>query len=239
MSNRTTIQTTLNEFVQANMHSSALFEQLGLDTCCGGQKTLEEACAEKGLDPHQVLEKWYAGFASAEEPSTPIQPEGDTLTEWVDYIVDTHHRYLKEALPRLTELIEKVVRAHSANHSELNEIQKIFSELRAELEPHLQKEEQVLFPMIRQLDVESGLPQFHCGSIRNPIRVMLMEHEQTEELLNSLSETSQGYRVPEDGCETYHSLYKELENLEKDTRAHIAKENDRLFPRVLERELNT
>jgi regulator of cell morphogenesis and NO signaling len=234
-----TIQTTLNEFVQANMHSSSLFEQVGLDTCCGGQKTLEEACAEKGLDPNQILEMWHAGFAAVEEPSSPTEPEDGSLTEWVEHIVETHHNYLKEAFPRLAGLMEKVVTQHSANHPELQEVRKIFTALRNDLEPHLQKEEQVLFPMIRKLEEATGLPQFHCGSIRNPIRVMLMEHEQAGELLTSLEEITQGYQVPEDGCESYRSLYQGLKEFDKDTREHIQKENEKLFPQVLEKELNS
>ncbi len=222
--------TTLADLVTRMPHVAPVLERLGLDYCCCGQRPLAEAVAAAGLDLDQVL----AELTDA----PPTQADGAEwstygMVELVDHLEATHHRWLRGALVRLDELAAKVDGVHRDRHPELRQVRRLVAELRAELEPHLMKEERVLFPMIRQLATVAQAPSFHCGSLRNPIGVMQFEHEQTGELLAQVRAVTAGYTVPEDGCASYRALYDGLAELEADTHLHIHKENNRLFPQVV------
>lgn len=229
MSTHLDIHSTINDFVQEDVHRTALLEELGIDACCGGHKTLEQACAEKGLHPETVLNRLIAGSLESDPVAAVVEGLDGSLSEAVDHLLETHHKYLKEALPRLAALLDKVVAAHLTRHPELKTVGELFGELRADLEPHCMKEEQVLFPMIKEMEASGGLAEFHCGSLRNLIRVMQMEHEQVGALLDNIRETTHNYTVPEDGCGSYRLLMESLQELEADTRLHIQKENEILF----------
>ena len=167
-------------------------------------------------------------------------PERDwsraSLTELVDHIESEHHGYLREELPRLSGLIEKLVETHGGRHSELLQCRQVFDSLRRELEPHMAKEEQILFPMIRDLDASSTLPDFHCGSLRNPIRVMELEHDDASLALLRLRELTADYTPPGDACSTHRAAFAGLAALEADLHRHIHKETDILFPRAVAEE---
>jgi regulator of cell morphogenesis and NO signaling len=154
----------------------------------------------------------------------------------VDHIEQTHHVYLHEELPRLEALSEKVAGVHGARHPELVELRRHCTLLRDDLEPHMARGERVLFPMIRTLATAISPPTFHCGSIANPISVMMREHEQTGELLESIRDLTGGHRAPEDACAGYRELYDALSAVEADIHLHIHKENNVLFPAVVELE---
>jgi regulator of cell morphogenesis and NO signaling len=151
----------------------------------------------------------------------------------VDHLEATHHRYLWAELPRLSTLADKVVSVHAERHPELVDIAACVATVRADLEPHLTKEERVLFPMIRQLAGAESAPMFHCGSLANPISVMLDEHDTVGELLTELRALTNAYRTPADGCASYAALFSGLAELEADTHLHVHKENNVLFPAVL------
>jgi len=153
--------------------------------------------------------------------------------ELVDHLETTHHRYLSDTLPRVGALVDKVAAVHSDRHPELVTVRSLFAELRADLEPHLVKEERVLFPMIRELATAATAPRFHCGTLANPIRVMLTEHDTAGDLLARLRAATANYSVPADGCASYHALYAALAEVEADTHLHVHKENNVLFPAVL------
>lgn len=157
--------------------------------------------------------------------------------ELADHLEASHHTYLRATLPRLGELAVAVESSHRDHHPELERVRQLFEELRADLEPHLLKEEQILFPMVRELMVAVGAgtvtPAFHCGTLANPITVMETEHDRADELLADLSAATDGYTPPADGDTDYRALYEGLAELEADTRLHIHKENDVLFPAVL------
>ena len=152
----------------------------------------------------------------------------------VDHLEATHHAYLHAELPRLSALADKVVAAHGARHPELSEIRLAYETIRADLEPHLAKEEQVLFPMIRALaGAATTAPRFHCGTLQNPISVMLREHDQVGDLLATLRRLTQDYQAPADGCASYRALFDGFAELEADTHLHVHKENNVLFPAVV------
>jgi regulator of cell morphogenesis and NO signaling len=219
---------TLAAIVDSNPAAARVLEHHQLDYCCGGQRTLEDACADRDLDVDVVLAE-----------IDTIEPAG--VADWstmdpaalVDHIEATHHRYLHDELPRLSTLVAKVVGVHGARHPELREVESTYRALRLDLEPHLMKEEQVLFPMIRELATATVRPSFHCGSVANPIRMMLLEHDQAGELLARLREITNGFEPPADACASYEALYLGLDDLEADTHLHVHKENNVLFPAVL------
>jgi regulator of cell morphogenesis and NO signaling len=224
---------TLGALVTARPELAPRLDRLGLDYCCGGGRTLAEACAERGLDPAEVLETLAAEPAGPPAGWAELGP-----AELVDHLEAVHHTYLREALPRLATLVAKVAEVHGERHPELVEVRATFEELRADLEPHLLKEERVLFPQIRALDAagDGPAPAVPCGSLRAPITVMLAEHDRAGELLGRLRERTGGFAVPADGCASYRALYTGLAELEADTHLHVHKENNVLFPAVLELE---
>lgn len=214
--------------------AARVFERLGIDYCCGGQRPLEEACRKRGLVPQNVVAELQATLDDAADEG--LNWNEASLTDLCDHIEETHHAYLKEELPRLTAIIAKVVHAHGENHPELPELQRAFLALRAELEPHMQKEEQVLFPAIRRMEGSPVPPQFPFGSVANPIHVMEAEHDQAGACLAAIRELTEDFRVPEGACNTYRVMLESLRELESDMHQHVHKENNILFPRAADLE---
>jgi regulator of cell morphogenesis and NO signaling len=204
-------------------------ERRGLDYCCGGGRTLAQACAETGTDTDTVV----AELNALEVQGAPAAWTSMTATELVDHLEATHHAYLWDELPRLSALVEKIRGVHGERHPELDGVAACYARIRADLEPHLLREEQVLFPMIRELDASATTPSFHCGTLLNPIRVMLAEHDTVGELLARLRSLTADFTPPADGCASYAAAYRGLAELEADTHLHIHKENNVLFPLVV------
>jgi regulator of cell morphogenesis and NO signaling len=231
MLTESTPERSLAEIVNDAPGTARILESHGLDYCCGGQRTLADACADSDVDMADVIQQFNR--LDAEVPA-----EWTTMGagELVDHLEATHHAYLHSELDRLEALTDKVVAAHGAHHPELLEVRSTYGELRSDLQPHLLKEEQVLFPMIRQIAAESDTPEFHCGSVGNPISVMTMEHDRAGALLADLRRLTNAFSTPDDGCASYRALYEGLAELEADTHLHVHKENNVLFPAVLELE---
>lgn len=230
-----TSQTKVADWLIAAPSRSRIFERFGIDYCCGGGKSLHEACTDKGLDIAQVLEE----LQSAGEPTDNEEAMDWTnrsATELVEHILEVHHVYLRRELPRLEQMSAKVSEIHGQNHPELSEVKILFDSLKAELGSHMLKEERILFPMIRQLEWTSDAGDFHCGSIRNPIQVMELEHEEAGRALARLRELTGDYTPPADACNTYRALLNGLQELEHDLHQHIHEENNLLFPKVVDLE---
>ena len=228
-----TTTTTLAEIASSQPSLTRELERLGLDYCCGGKRTLGEACQEQNLDPEAVLGQLEA--LGAGDHSTPAWI-GLAPKELVDHLEATHHRYLKQELPRLSELAAKVSRVHGERHPDLIRVAGITGEIRADLEPHLRKEEEVLFPMIRTLASAGSRSEFDGGSIANPIAVMEQEHTTVGALLEQLRALTNGYQAPANTCTSTRALMAGLAELEADTHLHIHKENNHLFPAVMAQE---
>ncbi len=224
------VSMTLADAVDAFPELAREFERRGLDYCCGGGRTLGEACALIGADPDATVAELAAALVSGPHAAPWSTMAADTL---VDHLEATHHRYLWDELPRATALVDKIVSVHGSRHPELVDVADCFARVRADLEPHMLKEERALFPMIRELAVATGLPSFHCGSLRNPISVMLSEHEAVGDLLATLRRLTNGYTPPADGCATFAACYLAMAEIEADTHLHIHKENNVLFPLVV------
>jgi regulator of cell morphogenesis and NO signaling len=224
---------SLGDIVNAAPKLAPQLELFDLDYCCGGATTLADACAANDLDPESVIVELEAHLGTDSAPASWASMDA---VELVEHLVSTHHRYLWDELPRLQALVDKVVGVHGDRHPELVDIAACFAAIRADIEPHLLKEEQILFPAIGQLVDATDLPTFGFGSIGNPISMMLREHDDLGELLRQLRTLTSDYTPPVDGCASYRALFSGLEQLEADTHLHVHKENNLLFPQVIELE---
>jgi regulator of cell morphogenesis and NO signaling len=231
------LDTTIGDLVAARIGRSEVFERFGIDYCCGGQRSLVDASRAAGQAPEAVIEAILASDrdAAAAAPDATDWRQA-RLRELTAHIVATHHAFMKGALPRIGELMAKVLAAHGERHPELNEVAGVFAALREEIEGHLAKEEQVLFPMIEEMEITRDLVGAHCGSVNNPIAVMEHEHDNAGAALARLRELTAGYTPPADGCATYAALLEALAAMERDLHAHIHKENNILHPRATQLE---
>lgn len=229
MNNDIGIDMTLGAIVTSHPSLARELERRNLDYCCGGAVTLDEACRDAGFDAALVA----AELASSIVDEGPASWTHLDVDELVVHLVETHHRYLWDELPRVQALLDTVVDVHGDRHPELHEIAECFGAVRADIEPHLVKEERVLFPAIRQLAAAPAAPTFGFGTIGNPISAMLRDHDELGTLLLDLRTSTNDYTVPEDGCASYRALFEGFAQLEADTHLHVHKENNVLFPRVV------
>lgn len=231
---------TVREIAVALPAATRLFESLSIDYCCGGQRPLGEACGKANVTVAEVLRSLeeLAAEQSAEADARDWQKE--SLTALVRHIVDTHHVYTKDELPRLEGLFEKVCNAHGERHPELFRLRELFAGLNYELSTHLLKEEQVLFPYIEHLEEAFNeqrrvMPPFF-GTVKNPVRMMMMEHDTAGDTLAEMRQVSGNYAAQADACISFRTLYGALEAFELDLHQHIHLENNILFPRAEELE---
>lgn len=217
---------TLADLVVNDPARAKTLDRLRLDYCCGGSDTLEHACARAGLDTADVIAQIDTTTAVDDMHNCSQMPPAALIS----HLVDVHHSYLHAELPELDPLANKVADKHAGCHAELHEVRTIIGALRDDLEPHMQKEERVLFPAILQL--LDGPAEFPFGSIANPIYMMGVEHDRVGELLARLRAITNDYTVPDDACASYRSLYERLAELEHDTHLHVFEENHLLFPQA-------
>ena len=230
---------TVREVAARVPESTRLFETLQIDYCCGGNRPLTEACASAGVEVDNVMEQ-----LSALDKSAPGDRAVDfqklSLTELITHILETHHVFTKSEMNRIRVLATKVIGAHGTNHPELLTVGELFQRLCSDLEPHMFKEEQVLFPYIVRMEQAQTQDQTVLlapfGTVNNPIRMMMMEHDTAGDILRKLRAVTSDYQVPSDGCISYQTLYQALEGFEKDLHQHIHLENNVLFPKAVELE---
>jgi regulator of cell morphogenesis and NO signaling len=226
----TTLTDHVADIVLDRPLAARIFERHAIDYCCHGQRPLADAAAEAGVDADQLvaeldaIDRPDAADAAARRP--------DDIGGLIGHVVSVHHTYLRRELPRLGDLMTKVVAAHGERHPEVHAVQRALGEITADLLPHLVKEERMLFPMAIELLGAVGSPDLHCGSIVNPIGVMHTEHDRVGELLAELRHRTDAYRPPADACPTWHALYAGLADLERDVHTHVHLENNLLFPAI-------
>lgn len=233
-----TTSKTVSEIAVERPASLRVFEQLGIDYCCGGKKSLTSVCDKLQLSIDEVL----ARIEKAESAATA--PDADwnhaTLVSLCAHIVNKHHAFVREELARLTKIVDKVFSVHGAAHPELEKIKQYFADVNADMTSHMMKEEQVLFPYIEKMETavakDEALPPAFFGSVANPITAMMNEHDVAGSLMAQLRTMSQGYRLPEGACATYHAMYEGLQDFERDLHRHVHLENNILFPRALRME---
>jgi regulator of cell morphogenesis and NO signaling len=224
--------------------ATRVFEKLGIDYCCGGNKSLQQACSEANLPMQQVLESLESAADSAEHRKQDGRYHDDwqtaPLADLIAHINNTHHKYVKEEVVRLRALFEKVCGVHGGKHPELLDLQKDFRALAQELSMHMMKEEMVLFPYIERMEeaVIEGEPILPppFATVRNPVATMVHEHDSAGNLLRSMRGLSSDYRAPSDACTSFKNLFTALPEFERDLHQHIYLENNILFPRAIEME---
>lgn len=216
-------------------------EELGIDYCCGGKLSLREATKKLDLSEEKVLKDLKQAVEGNADKQQYRDWSAESLTALADYIKETHHSFMKEQLPRLEQLLDKVLNAHKEKHGQmLAFLTETFAALKSEIELHLAKEEQVLFPFICQIDSfrqnQENKPELHCGSVEAPIGQLEHEHEEVAKALDKMREITSGYQLPDDACNTFKALYDGLKALEVDLHKHIHLENNILFPKTIELE---
>jgi regulator of cell morphogenesis and NO signaling len=228
---------TVRELALEFPNATGVFEKLGIDYCCGGNKSLEEACAAANLSADETLD-W---LELAEEASRVNQKERnwqiEPLADLIGHIKNKHHKYTREEIARLGPLFDKVCSVHGKNHPELPQIRETFRGLAQELTTHMMKEEMVLFLYIVRMEEsviqrEPVLPP-PFGSVQNPVTMMMHEHDSAGDALRAIRQASAGYTPPGDACISYQTLYKALADFEADLHRHIHLENNILFPRAI------
>jgi regulator of cell morphogenesis and NO signaling len=226
---------TVREIALEQPSSIRVFEQYGIDYCCGGRKPLAEACAAKNVEVDAVI---AALEAAAAKPSHSDEDWArKPLASVVAHIVTTHHAYVKRELPRLAELAQKVVNRHGDTTPALAVTQSNLAQLDEELTHHLAKEEVVLFPYVASLEraiTEGGTAPRGCfGTVANPIAMMTQEHDAAGTLMAQIRDLTHNFTTPEGACPTYHAFYDGLREFEQDLHQHIHLENNILFPRAI------
>ncbi|HEX5554183.1 MAG TPA: iron-sulfur cluster repair di-iron protein [Chitinophagaceae bacterium] len=229
---------TIGSIAAGDLRKAEIFKKFGLEFCCGGQKSLTEACAEAGVSEQQVqAELENLGKA-------PLKPQMD-FNHWdldflADYIVNIHHKYLTDASPMLNDLSQKITQHHGGAHPELHEIAQHLTALLGEMRSHQIKEEKVLFPFIKQLvqcsreGKSAGNPPL--GTLESPVQTMLDEHQSVAGHLHAMENLSGHYEVPVDGCESYRLYFHKLREFDEDLHQHIHLENNILFPKSVDLE---
>ena len=220
----------LGEIVADDFRTAEIFMHAGIDFCCGGKKSLGQACVEKSIEPQTVLSQIEA------LAHTPLSP-GLNFKEWdlgflADYIVNTHHKYVLKSLPELVFYTQKIADVHGERHPELLEVATLFSRINTELIQHLGMEEKVLFPAIKEA-LQKPTKE-NTALIHSEIERMNGEHEFAGGAMDKINEITGSYAVPADGCSTYQVCFKYLQEFENDLHVHVHLENNILFPKALE-----
>lgn len=231
---------TVRELAVEIPEATRIFEKIGIDYCCGGNKSLEEACTTANISVDEVLDSLELAEQTARAKQKDRNWQAEPLAELVAHINSTHHKYTREEIARLGPLFDKVVSVHGKNHPELQNVRAAFRGMAQELTTHMMKEEAVLFPYIVRMEEaviqkEPVLPP-PFGSVQNPVAMMMHEHDSAGDALRTMRQASAGYTPPGDACISYQTLYKALGDFEKDLHQHIHLENNILFPRAIEME---
>ena len=226
---------TLGEIAVKDLRKAEVFKKYGLDFCCGGKKTVKEACAEKGIDATKVEQDLQKAdnFAPA-STARPLPYNDWNLDFLADYVVNTHHSYVKQSIPDIRAYSTKVANVHGDIHPELIIINKLVQEVCDEMTEHMVKEEEVVFPYVKQVFHKSNGKNFgEFETIKTPIDIMEAEHELVGRNMEEVRLLSKNYTLPKDACASYGYLFKKLDEFENDLHIHIHLENNIMFPKAI------
>lgn len=231
-------ETRMKDIALSNPAARQVLEDAGLDYCCGGGKSLHEACLHANVSSEEILNRLRenAKDTGPEDSNWTAAP----LCELTRHIREKHHRYVRETIPRTQALSAKVATKHGANHTELRDIAKLFAEGGRQMIMHMQKEEQILFPYIdaleRALNAHGSVEPPFFQTIKNPIHAMMTEHDAAGDLVTQIRVLTSTYTPPGDACTSFKALYEALREFEADLHQHVHLENNVLFPRAVELE---
>jgi regulator of cell morphogenesis and NO signaling len=231
-------ETKMKDIALANPAARQVLEDAGLDYCCGGGRSLQEACLHANVSREEILDRLRAN-------AMDIAPEdlnwmAAPLWELTRHLREKHHRYVREAIPRTQALSDKVSTKHGQSHPELVGIGKLFAEVGREMILHIEKEEQILFPYIdgleRAVNTHGSVEPPFFQTVKNPIRAMIEEHDRAGDLLRQIRVLASEYTPPRDACTSFKAMYEALREFEGDLHRHVHLENNVLFPRAVELE---
>lgn len=234
-----TEQTIIGDLVANDYRTASVFKKQGIDFCCSGNRTIEDACAKAELDASALIKTLEEVVThTGNNPNTDYKTW--PLDLLADYVEKKHHRYVQEKIVEITPFLTKVARVHGERHPELAEVLSLFNGCAEELTQHMEKEEQILFPFVRRM-VTGNLAPAPFGTVQNPISVMMDEHTAEGERFRRIAELTNGYTPPADACNTYRVTYALLKEFEEDLQLHIHLENNILFPKaiMLEKKYNS
>ncbi len=233
-----TEENKIGELVAQNYRTAAVFKRHKIDFCCKGNRSLKEVCDDKKIDLNALLPELKE--AVNQNDSTSIDFNSWDLDLLADYIEKKHHRYVEEHIPMLQQYLHKLCRVHGDRHPELLEINEHFHQCAGALTAHMKKEELVLFPYIRKMvkskQTHENIQPPHFGTVENPVRMMMHEHDVEGERFRTIAQLTNQYTPPEDACNTYRVTYNLLQEFENDLHLHIHLENNILFPKAVEME---
>jgi regulator of cell morphogenesis and NO signaling len=226
---------TVGEIALDTPRAAAVFQEFGIDYCCAGEMSLQEACNDARV-ALQDVELALEQVQQAREEADSVDWSKQSLRRLADHITAFHHQYGRRALPRIESLLSKTLGAHGQKHHDLALVQRQFHILADEMVRHMMKEEQILFPYIAKLEEaqakgKTAQPEMF-GSVKNPVRMMRAEHDSAFALLKTIRKLTRDYEAPKDGCTSFQALYAALAELERDLLQHIQLENDILFPKA-------
>jgi len=203
----------------------------GIDFCCGGHRPLSEALKESGLDEKEVLDRLEKGYQdTVGQAVTDIDWRQAPTAGLINHIINTHHVFLRLELPKLSDLTTTILRVHGAGHGDvLSRVHRLFHNLKLDIDQHLIKEEEIVFPLLREYAENPGQAQLE--KIVDLNNGLIEVHEGAGVILKELRKVTDQYTVPADGCPTYEMTFSKLEGLESNLFQHIHLENNLLFPR--------
>ena len=229
-------ETRVNEIALSNPGARRVLEDAGVDYCCGGGKSLQDACLHAGVTADEILKRQnseVAGPADAEWTNA-------SLADLTRHIRERHHQYVRDSIPRVRALLAKIREKHGEKHREIEEIEKLFGDVAREMTAHMQKEEQILFPYIDAMERSArgngSLEPPFFQTVQNPIHAMMKEHDSVGDLVKRIRKSGNEYKAPADACTSYQATYQELRQFEEDLHLHVHLENNILFPRAVELE---
>lgn len=231
-----TDELTIGKIVAANYKKIEVFKKHNIDFCCGGDKTLKQVCSETGISLSQLETELM------QIDNKKVSPSFD-YNNWdidflADYIVNTHHRYVKDNIDLINELALKVANVHGNSHPEVEEVARLFSNIVNVFPDHLNKEENSLFPYIKKLvQIKKGsqnVSELLSVTVENPIDVMKKEHDEAGNIFKEMRRVSNNFLLPADACNSYTYLYQKLNEFEEDLHQHVHLENNILFPKAIQ-----
>ncbi len=222
---------TIGEIVAEDFRTASVFKEAGIDFCCGGNMTLEEACDSVGIDTAELIDR-------LENPEVSPGVVHHKFNEWApaflcDYIVNEHHSYVRRSLPEIVVYTKKIARVHGEHHPELLEVADLFEQINKELFTHMKKEEELLFPAVKELFNTNS--EKSKSTIREVINPLMGEHEFAGGAMDRINTITDGYKLPDDACNSYRMAFEMLSKFEDDLHVHVHLENNILFPKTLDK----
>jgi|SRR5690348_7719708 len=235
---RFTTGSKVKDIAISDQRARQVLEDAGVDYCCGGGKSLHDACSGAGVPADEILERLRknSGELNADAANWTSAP----LCDLTRHIREKHHRYVRSAIPQIQKLLAKVKAKHGSAHPEIAVIEELFEKIARDMIMHMQKEEQILFPYIDAVERATRAggpvepPSFQA--VRNPIQAMMREHDSAGDLVRQIRSATNGYSLPEHACASFQALYEDLQRFESDLHEHVHLENNVLFPRGIEAE---